>query len=60
MKSAEGTQTEEGSKWLKKHKRRSKVREIKSLEENIKENKVVRKMNHGYVNKRKKTLIDAL
>jgi hypothetical protein len=27
MKSAEGTQTEEGSKWLKKQKRRSEVKE---------------------------------
>jgi hypothetical protein len=35
MKCAEGTQTKEGSKWLKKQKRRSEVKESKSLEEKI-------------------------
>jgi hypothetical protein len=39
MKCMKGTQTEEGSKWLKKHKRRNKVRKSKSLKENIKEEK---------------------
>jgi hypothetical protein len=39
MKCAEGTQTEEGSKCLKKQERRSEVRESKLLEEKIKENK---------------------
>ena len=31
-KCAEGTQTEEGSKWLKKHKRRNEVNEKKVVE----------------------------
>jgi hypothetical protein len=31
MKCAEGTQTEEGSKWLKKHKRRSEVKEKQAI-----------------------------
>ena len=47
----EGTQTEEGSKWSKKHKRRSKVRESKPLEEKIKEDKVSKRIDHGQVSK---------
>jgi hypothetical protein len=50
-KCVEGTQTEEGSKWLKKHKRRSKVRESKSLEEKIKEDKATKRIDHGQVSK---------
>jgi flagellar biosynthesis/type III secretory pathway M-ring protein FliF/YscJ len=60
MKCAEGTQTEEGSKWLKKHKRRSEVKESKSLKEKIKEDKATKKIDHGQVSKRKKTLMGAL
>jgi hypothetical protein len=60
MKCTEGTQTEEGSKWLKKHKRRNKVKERKSLKENIKEDKATKKIYHGQVNKQKKTLMGAL
>jgi hypothetical protein len=54
MKCTEGTQTEEGSKWLKKHKRRSKVRESKSLKEKIKEDKETKRIDCGQVNKWKK------
>jgi hypothetical protein len=60
LKCTEGTQTEEGSKWLKKHKRRNKVKEIKSLKEKIKEDKVQTKIDHGQVNKKKKTLMGSL
>jgi hypothetical protein len=60
MKCTEGTQTEEGSKWLKKHKRRNKVKESKSLKEKIKEDKEAKKIDHGQVNKQKKTLMGAL
>jgi hypothetical protein len=60
MKCAEGTQTKEGSKWLKKHKRRNEVKERKSLKEKIKEDKATKKIDHGQVNKLKKTLMGAL
>jgi hypothetical protein len=60
MKCVEGTQTEVGSKWLKKHKRRNDVKESNSLKSNIKEDKATRKIDHGNVSKRKKTLIGAL
>jgi hypothetical protein len=60
MKCAEGTQTEEGLKWLKKHKRRNEVKESKSLKQNIKEEKASNKIDHGKVNKRKKTLRGSL
>ena len=36
---AEGTWTEDGSKWSKKQKRRRKVRESESLNKNIKEDR---------------------
>jgi hypothetical protein len=60
MKCVEGTQTEEGSKWLKKHKRRNKVKESKLLKEKIKEDKTSKKMDRGQVSKWKKTLMGAL
>jgi hypothetical protein len=47
MKCTEGTQTEEGSKWLKKHKRRNEVRERNSLKEKIKEFKVTKRIDYG-------------
>jgi hypothetical protein len=47
MKCAEGTQTEEGSKWLKKHKRRSEVRESNSLKEKIKKDKATKRIDRG-------------
>jgi hypothetical protein len=39
----EGTVTENGSKWSKKHKRRSEVRENELLNEKIKEDRSARK-----------------
>jgi hypothetical protein len=59
-KCAEGTQTEEGSKWLKKLKRRNEVKEINPLKENIKEDKETKNIDCGQVNKRKRTLMCAL
>jgi hypothetical protein len=52
---AEGTLTEIGSKWSKKQKRRSEVRENKSLDEKIEENRSARKMDHGQLNKQEKS-----
>jgi hypothetical protein len=43
MNCTEGTMTKNGSKWLKKQKRTSKVRENKSLNEKIKEDRSRRK-----------------
>jgi hypothetical protein len=43
MKCVEGTQTKEGSKWLKKHKRRNEVKESKPLKEKIKEDKAAKR-----------------
>jgi predicted ATP-dependent Lon-type protease len=60
MKCAEGTQTEEGSKWLKKHKGRNEVRERNSLKEKIKEDKTAKMIDHGQVSKQKRTLMGAL
>jgi hypothetical protein len=60
MKCMEGTQTEEGLKWLKKHKRRNEVKEINSLKEKIKEDKAAKKTDHGQFSKRKKILMGAL
>jgi hypothetical protein len=51
---------EDGSKWSKKQKRRSEVRENKSLNENIKEDRQARKMDHGQLNKKKNPPMDAL
>jgi hypothetical protein len=59
-KCMEGTQTEEGSKWLKNHKRRSEVRENKSLKENIKEDKVEKRIYCGQVNKQNRMQMGAL
>jgi hypothetical protein len=52
--------TENGSKWSKKQKRRSEVRENNSLDEKIEENRSTSKMDHGQLNKRKKPPMDAL
>jgi hypothetical protein len=60
MKCVKGTQTKKGSKWLKKHKIRNEVKEIKSLKEKIKEAKVAKRIDRGQVNKRKKMLMGAL
>jgi hypothetical protein len=57
MKCVEVTQTEEGSKWLKNHKRRNELKESKLL---IKEDKETKKIDHGKSNKRRKTLMGAL
>jgi hypothetical protein len=59
-KCMEGTQTEEGSKWLKNHKRRSEVRENKSSKEKIKEKKVAKRIYCGQVNKRNRMQMGAL
>jgi hypothetical protein len=47
----EGTLTENGSKWSKKKKRRSEVRESESLNEKIKEDRSTKKMDRGQLNK---------
>jgi hypothetical protein len=60
MKCTEGTQIEEGLKWLKRHKRRNEVRERKSLKENIKKYKETKMIDHGQVSKQKKTLMGSL
>jgi hypothetical protein len=60
MKCTEGTQTKEGSKWLKKHKRGNEVRESKPVKEKIKEEKETKRIGCGQVRKRKKTLMGAL
>jgi hypothetical protein len=60
MKSTKGTQIEEGSKWLKKHKIRNKVKERKSLKEKIKEDKKKIYIDRGQVRKWKKTLMGDL
>jgi hypothetical protein len=51
MKCTKGTKTEEGSKWLKKHKRRKKVMESKLLKEKVKEYNESKNIYHGQVNK---------
>jgi hypothetical protein len=51
MKCTEGTQTKEGSKWLKTHKRKNKVKEINPFKEKIKEDKATKKIDHGQVSK---------
>jgi hypothetical protein len=60
MKCTEGTQIEEGSKWLKKHKGRNEVKERKSLKENMKEEKEAKKIDRGKVSERNKTLMGSL
>jgi hypothetical protein len=57
---AEDTLTENGSKWSKKKKRRSEVRENESLDEKIEENRSTRKMDRGQLNKWKNPPMDAL
>jgi hypothetical protein len=52
--------TEIGSKWLKKQKRRSEVRESESLNEKTEEDRSTRKMDHGQLSKWKNPPIDAL
>jgi hypothetical protein len=53
-------QTKEGSKWLKKQKRRNEVRKSKSLKEKIKEDKASKNMDRGQLSKQKKTTTDSL
>jgi hypothetical protein len=60
LKSAEGTLTENGSKWSKKKKRRSEVRESYPLKEKIKEDRSTKNMDRGQLNKQKKPPTDAL
>ena len=48
------------SKWLKKQKRWSEVRERKSLDEDIQEDRSTRKMDRGQLSKRKNPLVDSL
>jgi hypothetical protein len=57
MKCTEGIQTKEGSKWLKKHKRRNEVKEKQAIE---REDKTTKKMDHGKLSKRKKTPMGSL
>jgi hypothetical protein len=52
--------TENGSKWPKKWKRRSEVRESESLNENINGDRSTKKMDHGQLNKRKNPLTDVV
>jgi hypothetical protein len=52
--------TEIGSKWSKKQKRRSEVRESKSLDEKIEEDRSTRKMDHGQLSKRKNPPMEML
>jgi hypothetical protein len=52
--------TEIGSKWSKKQKRRSEVRENESLNEKIEEDRSARKMDRGQLNKQKNPPMDAL
>jgi hypothetical protein len=59
MNCGEGTLTENGSKWSKKRKRRSEVRESELLNEKIKEDISTRKMDCGQLSKRKKPPADA-
>jgi hypothetical protein len=56
----EGILTKIRSKWLKKQKIRSEVRENEPLDENIEENRSTRKMDHGQLSKQKNPPIDAL
>ena len=56
----ERTLIEIGSKWSKKQKRWSKVRESKLLDGEIKEDRSPRNMDRGQLSKRKKPPIDAL
>jgi hypothetical protein len=57
---AEGRLTDIRSKWLKKQKRWSEVRERKSLDEEIEEERLVRKVDRGQLNKWKNPSVYAL
>jgi hypothetical protein len=48
---AEGTLTENGSKWSKKQKRRSEVRESESIEREDQGRQINKKMDRGQLNK---------
>jgi hypothetical protein len=52
--------TEIGSKWSKKKKRLSEVRESKPLNKEIEDDRSARKMDHGQLSKRKKMSTSAL
>jgi hypothetical protein len=52
--------TEIGSKWSKKKKRLSEVRESKPLNKEIEDDKSARKMDHGQLSKRRKMSTSAL
>jgi len=52
--------TEIGSKWSKKKKRLSEVRESKPLNKEIEDDRSTRKMDHGQLSKRKKMSTSAL
>jgi hypothetical protein len=60
MKCAEGTQTEEGSKWLKKKKRRNEVKEKQVVEREDQGRQSNKEDDRGQVSKWKKTLMGAL
>jgi hypothetical protein len=60
MNCMEGTLTKNGSKWSKKQKRRSELRENKLLNENIEEEISTRNMDCGQLNKWKKTPMNDL
>jgi hypothetical protein len=57
---AEGTLTENGSKWSKKQKRRSELRESYLLKEQIKEDRSAKKMDCGQLSKQKNPSMSAL
>jgi hypothetical protein len=57
---AEDKLTEIGSKWPKEKKRRSEVRESKSLDGEIEEDRSTRKMDRGQLSKWKNPPMDAL
>jgi hypothetical protein len=52
--------TEIGSKWSKKKKRLSEVRESKPFNKEIEDDRSIRKMDHGQLSKRKKMSTSAL
>jgi hypothetical protein len=52
--------TKIGSKWPKEKKRRSEVRERKSLDEEIKDDRLARKRDRGQLSKKKNPTMDAL
>jgi hypothetical protein len=60
VNSAEDKLTEIGSKWPKEKKIRSEVRESKSLDREIEEDRSVRKMDRGQLSKQKKPQMDVL